>query len=56
MTTAARGPDLRLLTGFLEAIASERSASRNTIEAYGRAVDQVLQRADEFSADGAGRR
>jgi integrase/recombinase XerD len=41
---SARGPGApaRLIQGFLEAIASERGASRNTVEAYRRDLDDYV--------------
>ena len=50
---SARAPDApqRLVTSFLEAIASERGASRNTIEAYRRDLTAYV---DFLAARGAG--
>jgi integrase/recombinase XerD len=50
MTARALSPSQRLVTSFLEAIASERGASRNTIEAYRRDLSAYV---DFLAARGA---
>ena len=42
MSARSSASPQRLLASFLEAIASERGASRNTIEAYRRALSAYL--------------
>jgi len=50
----APGPNARLIEGFLEAIAAERAASRNTIEAYRRDLGDYADFLAERGVDALG--
>jgi integrase/recombinase XerD len=51
---SATGPNLRLIEGFLEAIAAERAASGNTVEAYRRDLRDYADFLTERGVDALG--